>query len=263
MVPATRSVRLSRRTLLAALASGAALAACSENPATGRSQFMLVTDEQLAQLSAQAWRDLKAQTPVSGDSAAQKRLEAIGRRVVDASGLTSLNWEFVLFDQPEINAFVLPGGKVGFFRGLFDLAGGDDEIAAVMGHENGHVVARHAAERLSQQLAVQAGVSVVAAILAGSEDIGAYADEIAGALGMGLVYGVVMPYSRKHEFEADGLGVKLMSRAAYDPNGATRFWKKMIATSEGRPKPLAWLSTHPADDARLVALEQEVRALAG
>lgn len=258
-----RFASLSRRSLIAALASGSVIAVsgCSENPATGRSQLVFVSDAQLAQLSAGAWADLKAKLPQTEDRAAQARLEAIGRRVADASGQTGLDWEFVLFDSPEINAFVLPGGKVGFYRGLFDLAGGDDEIAAVMGHEGGHVVARHAAERLSQQLAVKAGVAAAGMLLAGNEEIGAFADEIAAALGMGLMYGVVLPYSREHELEADRLGVRLMADAAYDPAGAPRFWGRMIETSARGAKPLEWLSTHPADDVRLAALQKEIVSL--
>ncbi len=254
-----RIARLTRRTLIGGLSASALAVACTENPATGRPQFMLVSDAQLAQLASAAWIDVKSKVPVSGDVRAQERLLEIGRRVVEASDLSSLDWEFVLFDSPEINAFVLPGGKVGFFRGLFELAGGDDEIAAVMGHEVGHVVARHAAERVSQQLAVQTGVSIAGALL--QEDLGAYADDVAGALGMGLVYGVILPYSRRHELEADRLGVALMDAAGYAPVGASRFWRRMIAANGAGPQALEWLSTHPADDTRLAALEGEITRL--
>lgn len=262
VTPTPRFQRLNRRTLFTALAAGAVIAVapgCSENAATGRSQLVLVSDEQLAQMSAGAWADVQAKTPRVEDPRIQRRLEQIGARVAEASGRTDMNWEFVAFDSPEINAFVLPGGKVGFFRGLMDLAGGDDEIAAVMGHEAGHVVARHAAERVSQQLAVQFGVNIAAVAL--QQDFGQWADEIAGALGMGLVYGVVLPYSRKHEYEADSIGVQLSAKSAYDPAGAPRFWRKMIDLSADKPKPLEWLSTHPADDARLEALNAEITKL--
>jgi predicted Zn-dependent protease len=257
-------MQLSRRRLFPLLAGGALVAVstgCSENEATGRNQFMLVTDAQLADLGAQAWADVKSKYPTSRDARAQARLEAIGGRVADAASLSQLDWEFVLFDSPEINAFVLPGGKVGVFRGLVDLAGGDAEIAAVIGHEAGHVVARHAAERMSQQVAVN--FAAQAAALALSEEYGQHADDIAAALGMGLVYGVVLPYSRKHEFEADKLGVGLMSKAAYEPEGAARFWRRMMDASAERPKPLEFLSTHPADGARLEALAAEIARLKG
>jgi predicted Zn-dependent protease len=259
-----RLIQISRRRLFPLLAGGALLAVspgCSENAATGRRQFVLMSDAQLADLGAQAWADVKSKYPASSDARARARLETIGGRVADASGLADLDWEFVLFDSPEINAFVLPGGKVGVFKGLVDLAGDDEEIAAVIGHEAGHVVARHAAERMSQQMAVN--LAAQAAAIALSEEYGQYADDIAAALGMGLVYGVVLPYSRKHEFEADRLGVGLMSKAAYEPEGAARFWKRMIDTSAARPKPLEFLSTHPADDSRLEALAAEIARLNG
>jgi predicted Zn-dependent protease len=251
-------IPLNRRTLLAALCGGAALAACSENPATGRSQFMLVSDEQLQGLGEQAWADLQRQTPVSQDRAAQARLEEIGARVAAASGQSALNWEFKVFDSPDVNAFVLPGGKVGFFKGLMDLSQSDDELAAVMGHEVGHVQARHAAERMSQQMAVQLGVQVAAIAL--SEEYGANANAIAAALGMGALYGVVLPYSRQHEFEADELGVGLMAASAYQPAAAVSFWQRMSAQNGGNQPP-ALLSTHPSNGERLTRLQQAVAAL--
>lgn len=258
----TEILRLSRRTLLPALAGGALIAlapGCSENAVTGRKQLMLVSDAQLEQMSAQMWDEMKAKAPPPADRRVQKRLETIGRKVADATGQGHLSWEFVAFESDEINAFVLPGGKVGFYTGLMNLAGTDDEIAAVMGHEAGHVTARHAAERMSQQMAVQAGVQLATIALSG--EFGANADEIAGVLGLGLMYGVVMPYSRQHELEADRLGVALAGQAGYDPNGAPTFWERMIALNAARPQPLAWLSTHPADDVRLAALRGEIAKL--
>jgi predicted Zn-dependent protease len=250
---------LSRRTLLGGLAAGFMVAACSENPATGRQQFMLVSDDQLAALGAQAWADLQAQTPLSRDAEAIARLERIGARVAEASGRTDLAWEFKVFDSAEVNAFVLPGGKVGFFKGLMDLAQSDDELAAVMGHEVGHVQARHAAERMSQELALQVGVQIAAVAL--SQEYGQNASAIAGALGMGAVYGVILPYSRQHEFEADELGVGFMAGADYAPQAAVTFWERMIqATGGGGGQIAALLSTHPASDERLERLRSVVAA---
>jgi predicted Zn-dependent protease len=252
-------VRLSRRTLLASLTGGLVLSACSENATTGRSQLLLVSDEQLRTLGAEAWADLKRHTPISEDANAQSRLARIGTRVAQAAGQTDLDWEFVVFDSPDVNAFVLPGGKVGFFKGLLDLAQSDDELAAVMGHEVGHVQARHAAERMSQQMALQAGVQIAAIGL--SQEYGEHASAIAGALGMGAVYGVILPYSRQHEFEADALGVGLMAQASYAPSAAVTFWERMSATA-GTNQPPALLSTHPANAERLVRLQEAVASLA-
>ncbi len=235
---------------------GGLLAACSENPATGRRQLVVISDDMLARMAAQSWADILASTPRSGDAAAQRRLSQVGARIADAAGLSNLDWQFVVFDSPEINAFVLPGGKVGCYRGLMDLAGSTGEIAAVIGHEVGHVMGRHAAERTSQQLAVQMSVTAASWFL--SEDLGGNADVVAAALGAGLVYGLVLPYSRAHELEADRLGVDLMRRAAFEPGEAVRFWERMVSIQKSAGQPLAWMSTHPAGEERLAALRNLV-----
>jgi predicted Zn-dependent protease len=257
---AARLRPIDRRNLLALLAGGGALAtlgACSENAATGRQQFVMISDADLAQLADQAWADLLAQTPRAPDNDLQAQVRGIGMRFADATGRNDLDWDFVVFDSPEINAFILPNGKVGVFKGLVDFArGAPDEIAAVMGHEAGHIVARHAAERMTHQLAVQTGVGVAQLLL--SERYGEQAADIAAALGMGAVYGVILPYSRKHEFEADRLGAGLARQVGEDPAGAVRFWERMIAANADRAQPLPFLSTHPADGERLAALRNVV-----
>lgn len=250
----------SRRGILALLAAGISLAACSENAATGRNQFVVASDEALAEMADQAWADLRRQTPRSSDPQMQARLERVGWRIVEAAGRPDLDWEFVVFDRPEINAFVLPNGKVGAFRGLMDFAADEDELAGVLGHEVGHILARHPAERVSQQMAVELGVNVVQAILANGE-YAEHASEIAGALGMGAVYGVILPYSRSHELEADRLGVDLAQRAGLDPAGAVRFFERMARKGAGQAQAPEVLSTHPADAPRLAALREAVAAL--
>lgn len=241
---------VSRRNLLGLIGAGALVGACTENPATGRRQFVLVSDDALAGLGAEAWRDALTRMPRVEDAELQARLERIGARVAATANMPASAWEFVVFDSPEVNAFVLPGGKVGFFRGLMESAASDDEIAAVVGHEVAHVTARHAAERMSQQVALQVGVSLAAAAL--SEEYGQNADAIAGALGAGVLYGVVLPYSRMQELEADRLGVSLMRGAGFDPGGALSFWRRMA--NDGQ-QAIEWMSTHPADARRLQSLE--------
>ncbi len=252
--------QVSRRNLLMVLASGAVLVACSENLATGRSQFAVVPDEALVQMADQAWSDVKGQSARSPDAAQQARLERVGRKIVAASGRGDLDWEFVVFDGPQINAFVLPNGKVGAYAGLMNFVQDDDELAGVLGHEVGHILARHSAERVSQELAVQVGVGVVTAVLSNGE-YGQYAGEIAGALGMGALYGVILPYSRQHELEADSVGVGLAQQAGMDPAGAVRFFERMAVQGAGQAQPPAVLSTHPADGPRLAALREAVAAL--
>jgi predicted Zn-dependent protease len=245
------STILSRRTALGVLCAGGLIAACSENPTTGRAQLVLVSDEMLAAMAAASWQEALATMP-RADGAAQATLERVGAQVVDAAGRAGEPWEFVVFDRPEVNAFVLPGGKVGFFKGLMDFADDEAEIAAVMGHEIGHVQARHAAERMSQTMLVQLGVG--AAQIALADNLGEYADEAAAALGAGVLYGVILPYSRRHELEADALSVSLMAGAGFDPAAVLDFWERMVARNADRAQPMEWMSTHPADGRRLEEL---------
>jgi predicted Zn-dependent protease len=232
------------------------LAACSDNAVTGRKQLVLVDDGQLAQLADQAWNEVTSQVRPVADPAAHARLARIGAPLVKAAARDDLQWSFTVLDSPDFNAFVLPNGRVGFFKGLFDFARTDDEIASVLGHEVGHIIARHPAERVSQELAVQAGVSIAQMLLSGEN--GEYSQEIGAALGMGAVFGVILPYSRKHELEADSVGVGLMKQANYEPQAAVTFWERMASRPQTGPKPPEVLSTHPADQRRLEELKAVV-----
>ncbi|ODT86150.1 M48 family metallopeptidase [Phenylobacterium sp. SCN 70-31] len=250
----------SRRGFLAGLSAwgvaAVGLAACTENATTGRNQLVLVDDGQLAAMADQAWAEVAGKHPPVADPAVQARLARIARPLVDASGRTDLDWRFTVLDSPELNAFVLPNGRVGFFRGLLELAGDDEEVGSVVGHEIGHIVARHPAERVSQELAVNAGVTLAQVLM--SREGGEWADEIGAALGMGAVFGVILPYSRRHELEADAVGVGLMRKAGLDPAAAIRFWERMAARNDGGPRPPEVISTHPADGRRLDALKAVV-----
>lgn len=247
--------RLSRRGVLAGLLAGAA--ACSENPVTGRNQLIIVSDGELAGLADQAWSQLAAEAPRLREPAANARVARVGSAIAKASGRDDLAWDFAVFDSPDVNALVLPNGKVAVFRGLLETIRSDDELAAVLGHEAGHVVVRHAAERVSQELAVQAGVSLAQLLL--SDSAGEHADEIGAAIGAGAVYGVILPYSRKHELEADAVGVELMREAGYAPEAALKFWERRIAEA-AQAQPPEFLSTHPADKTRLARLREVVAA---
>lgn len=236
----------------------AGLAGCSQNAATGRRQLVLVDDAQLVSFADQTWNEVVAKVPPVADPAAHARLARIGAPLVKAAGRDDLDWSFKVLDSPELNAFVLPNGKVGFFRGLLELAGSDDEVASVLGHEVGHVIARHSAERMSQEVAVKAGVAVAQMLIA--QEAGEWTDEIGAALGVGATLGVILPYSRKHELEADRVGVDLMRKAGKDPAAAIRFWERLIARADDAAKPPEVISTHPADDRRLEALKIAVGA---
>lgn len=242
-----------RRDVLRGLAAGAAalaLPACATNPETGRSQLILIDDAQLAQASLSAWQQMRQQTRTWNNATAQRRLETVGRRVVQAAGRGNQSWEFVLFDSAEKNAFVLPGGQVGFYRGLYEISDRDDYMATVLGHEVGHVTGRHAAERYSREAATQTALQV-----AGSR----INSQVAmAALGLGAQVGLSLPFSREQESEADRLGLNYMHAAGYDPKLAIPFWERMA--SGGGSRPPEFLSTHPDPTGRIAAIRAYINA---
>lgn len=243
---------LKRRDVLMGLATGTlVLAGCEVNPYTGREQFVGLApgDAQMAALALDSWQKQKAETPISRSPALNARLQRVGQRIAAVAGLQNVQWEFVVFDTPEKNAFVLPGGKVGFYRGIMELAQNDDQIAAVMGHEVGHVQARHAAERYSQQTGASVLMGAAQIGLQGSENSNAWL----AALGLGAQVGILLPYSRLQESEADRVGVDNMHAARYDVREAVRFWE--IMASQGGSRPPTLLSTHPSPQGRMAELK--------
>jgi predicted Zn-dependent protease len=232
-----------------------ALSGCVENQALGRSQLLLVSDSDLAAMAAQNWREVTTKERRSRDAGLQRQLERVGTRVADAAGRSDMPWEFAVFENETPNAWVMPGGKVGFHSGIFPLMRNEAQVATVMGHEMGHVVGRHAAERVSQQIAGNAAAQVVGQMAAGSASPETRV-LIGAALGVGVNYGLLLPYSRQHEFEADRLGLEYMAKAGYDPRDARAFWTNMSAASAGRPQPMAFMSTHPSDSSRIAQIEQ-------
>lgn len=264
------TVTMSRRELITGLASGSVVAfagtsvsGCATNEALGRSQLLLVSDGQLAQLAAQSWTQALQENRQTSDPALRRRVEAVGDRIVQAAdqrfpqqNLTQNNWEFAVFEDDTVNAWVMPGGKVGFHTGLLDIMENDDQVATVMGHEAGHVVGRHAAERYSQQMAAAGGLALAnVALEAGDvENRGL----IAGILGAGVTFGVILPYSRQHEYEADRLGADFMVGADYRANEAVRFWDTM--TQQSGQRPAEFMSTHPSDTNRIAAMQSYISA---
>lgn len=243
-----------RLTLGAALCL--AMAGCAYNPELGREQLILVDQGQLSQLAEASWRSTLQRERVSRDPAANRRVTAVAQRIVQAAGRANEPWEYVVFENDQANAFVLPGNKVGVNTGLLKLARTDGELAAVLGHEIAHTTARHAAERYSQSSLAQAGLT--AANMAAGQSDARYAGQIAGLFGLGLQYGVLNPYSRRHELEADRLGLDYMARAGYRPSEAVALWRSMAARGgSGTP---SLLSTHPSDEQRIQAIEAHIAA---
>lgn len=245
-------VRLSRRGIIMGLAAGSVfpfVSGCTTNAATGDSQLLLFGDDQIASMAATAWTDMKAQTPQTSNSKLKNRVLGIWDRTIKgaaAQGHVNPNdqWDVAVFDTDDVNAFVMPGNRVGVYRGITELTENDDQISSVLGHETGHVVGRHAAERMSVTTAAQVGLMAGQIAVASSEELSKYGSAIGALGGAAVQFGVVLPYSRKHELQADRLGVDYMHSAGYDVKQSVRLWELMAAQSEGQ-RPPEFMSTHP------------------
>ena len=254
MTPAFR-----RRALAITFALGApvdGLAACSYNPELGRQQVMLVDPAALSQQGAQAWAQMKQTQRVSTDAAMNNRVRRVGQQIVQAAGLNGQPWEYAVFVDDSINAFVLPGGKVGVTTGMLRFMRNDDELAAVLGHEVAHVIANHAAERYSQSALAQVGAGLVGAATQNAES--GIAQALGQYAGPALQVAVLMPYSRRHELEADRLGLDLMVRAGFSARNGVELWRRMAARGGANTPEI--LSTHPSDAARVQQLDGYIAA---
>jgi len=228
-----------------------ALVACARAPYTNRSQLILVDSRQEMALGTQAFRQVVAKSRVDSDPKVNAAVDEVGRRLAAVAKRPDFRWKFVVLDDDkQVNAFCLPGGKVGVYTGILPVAQDQNGLAVVMGHEIAHAIARHGAERMSQaQLAQMAG-QLLAAGLGGRPEAGM----VLAAYGLGTQVGVLLPYGRTQESEADRIGLLLMAQAGYDPRAAIAFWERMQRVERGRPP--EFLSTHPSGGTRL----QQLRA---
>jgi predicted Zn-dependent protease len=232
---------------------GLALAACQSVPLTGRSQLQMISEGAEASLGLSAYRDVLKKEKVSHDPALNELVTRVGSRIATATGKTGYQWEFRVIDNDKLaNAFCLPGGKVAVYTGILPVTRDAAGLAAVIGHEVAHAIARHGGERMSQQLLLE-GITLAAAASTRDER---KADLYATLLGVGATFGILLPYSRLHESEADRLGLIFMAKAGYDPRAARDLWIRMAEHDRGKGKPPAWLSTHPADEERIRQIER-------
>ncbi len=274
---------LSKRRMIQGLAAGGlvtvtapGLSSCVTNPETGSSQFLgLVSESQLNQMAAQSWAQAKQTQKLSTDPRYTSRLRNVGSRIARGANRANQPWDYAVFDSDTKNAFVLPGNRVGVYKGMMDFADNDDQIAAVMGHEVGHVAGQHARERVNTQMAGQLGLAVGGAIGASqmSKKCKTMADRrqqqacyqsanrnsqlLNAALGMGFTLGVVLPFSRKHESQSDLLGAKYMHKAGYDAYQSVSLWEKMAENQASRQP--EFLSTHPDPSRRARDLHNYIK----
>ncbi len=217
---------------------------------------MLISEQEEIAMGGKAFEEILSKSKVIKSSPQAAAVERVGRRLSASAGKPNFKWEFVLVEDKQINAFCLPGGKIVFYSGIMPILENDDEIAVVMSHEIAHAVARHGAERMSQQQLVNAAGNIAAVFLEGKSQ--QTKDIFYGAYGFGAAAGILLPYSRKHEFEADYIGLLLMKKSGYNPQAAVGFWQKMKAMSEKAPKTPDFLSTHPSDEARIKNIEKRL-----
>ncbi|QEM83204.1 M48 family metallopeptidase [Halomonas binhaiensis] len=227
------------------------VAACTTSP-TGRSQLLMMNDQELDQMGAQAFQQYQQELP-SVNGAPLEYVQCITRNIVAVlpPEERDQNWQVKVFKSDDANAFALPGGYVGVNTGLLKVATNQDQVATVIGHEIGHVLAHHANERASTQGLTQLGMSVGGSLLGAGG--GAGSDAAMAAMGMGAQYGILLPFSRSHESEADTIGLDLMANAGFDPRASIDLWHNMAASGGGQPP--EWMSTHPSNSGRISGLE--------
>ncbi len=230
----------------------ALMAACATSP-MGRSQLRLFSDAEMATMGASAYDQMKQEMKVSADAAATAMVRCVADAIVaEVEGrYAGTRWDVTLFEEPSPNAFALPGGKIGVHTGLLDVALNQSQLATVLGHEVAHVLAEHGNERLSTATATQTGLNMVE-VLSGTPS--PMKSRLLGLLGVGAQVGVLLPFSRAQEREADQMGLDLMAKAGFDPNESVALWRNMERAGGGEPP--EFLSTHPSHGTRI----QDLRA---
>lgn len=229
------------------------ITACQTVPITGRSQLLLLSEADEMQLGIQSYREVVQKSKLSTDPATNDMVKRVGSRIASATGRTDLPWEFVVIEDRQANAFALPGGKVAVYTGILPITKDETGLAAVLGHEVAHAVARHGAERMSQGLLVQAGLAGTMVALSNRDP--KTVQTVSALLGAGAAVGLMLPWSRSQESEADHLGLIYMAKAGYNPGAARDLWIRMAEASKGHDRPPEFLSTHPAEATRIQQIE--------
>jgi predicted Zn-dependent protease len=241
-------------TLVVAILAAALVVGC-QTSTLGRHQFKMMSDSEMSNMGVTAFAEISKQTPASRDAHANAKVTCVANAITQT--LTGANaitrWEVRVFADDTPNAFALPGGKIGVNAGLLNVARTQGQLAAVIGHEIAHVMEGHANERMSSEFATQSAMQVVSAIADASNPVHG---EMIGLLGAGIQVGVLLPYGRKHESEADLIGLDIMATAGFDPHESIALWRNM--SSAGGAQPPEFLSTHPSHSSRIYELERRI-----
>jgi predicted Zn-dependent protease len=231
---------------------------CTNSP-MGRQQILLFSGNEMSKLGAQSFEQMKLQEKISKDVNTNRYVQCVSNAITDTLGPQPdfKEWEVVVFDSDQVNAFALPGGKIGVYTGLLKVAKNQHQLATVIGHEITHVTANHSNERLSNSKLTSIGLDISNIALEGNE----YKSLTMAGLGLGVQYGVIMPYGRAQESESDIIGLKLMARAGFDPKESVALWENMAKASGGHQPP-ELLSTHPSHSNRIDDLNTAILSLA-
>jgi len=237
--------------------AGLLLVGCTTVPVTGRHELNFVSADQEMALGLSSFDQLKKDTPINHDPAVNAQVQAVGKRIAEVASkdMPNAQWEFVVFDSKEANAFCLPGGKVGVYSGILPITQTDAGLATVLGHEIGHAVAHHGASRMSQQELTQTFGQVLNSGVAATDP--KLQGLVATAYNTGSKLAIELPYSREQESEADHIGIVYMARAGYDPKEAVAFWQRFSAfnKAQGGSDVPTLLRDHPVDDVRIKQLQ--------
>lgn len=228
------------------------LSSCTTTPVSGNKAFLLTSAATENQQGEEAYKEILQKEKVVTGTAQSKMVEEIGKRIAAVANQPDFKWEFKTLQSDEANAFCLPGGKVAVYTGIFKYAKNEAGLATVMGHEIGHAIARHGGQRMTEQMAASALTGIAALGLSKMDD--SKKTMVMAALGAGATYGIILPFSRKQETEADEIGLVLMSRAGYDPSEAVNFWDRF--SKAGGKAPMEFMSTHPSSENRREHLKE-------
>ena len=240
-------------TLTAVVSATLVAIGCQSAPLTDRKQLLMVTAEKENAMGLTAYQEVLKEEPVTKNSAATELVRKVGKRIAAAANRPDFDWEFNVIDSKTQNAFCLPGGKVAVYTGILPVCQNEAGLAVVMSHEIGHAIARHGGERMSHQMVQNTAKDALARVMQNRDEN--TQKIVLTAYGAGAQYGAILPYSRKHELEADHIGVLLMAKAGYDPSEAPVFWERFGSAKDGAA-PMEFLSTHPSDARRASALRE-------
>ncbi|MCK5876046.1 MAG: M48 family metallopeptidase [Candidatus Marithrix sp.] len=225
------------------------LVSCVTSP-LGRKQLTFMPADQMDTMGVEAFSQMKQDTPIETSSKTNRYVTCIANALIKVSDKET-EWEVVVFRDDTANAFALPGGKIGVHTGLLKIAENQHQLAAVIGHEIGHVLANHSNERVSQEFILSQGLSLVQSLSNVQSPMG---QQLMGLLGIGAKYGIMLPYSRTHESEADEMGLYFMAKAGFKPQESVNLWQNMGAGNDSQPPEFA--STHPSHDTRISNLNR-------